>query len=289
MREGGRPGLRTLPAVALSLLVLAGCGGSGVRLTKEQRAAEEALKLWGGFPAAATPRPVVPVGEGAVVGPDGGFGTVAAKLAFLEGHLALHTSLPKTAPLVRGSRVISAEQALKLMKSNAGRDLSPKLSLAITSVRLSSAYFATDRGLRHLPAWAFSLKGVAKPVYVLALTRATSFSPPATRQLLRSEVGAYEEDHAVVFGTGRVIRLTFVGGPAGHQPCDISYTAGSLADKHAVAFWITAHPVKTHGIGVACDAIGYNRTVLIHLAKPLGGRALVDAASAGQVPVSGAR
>lgn len=289
MREGGRLGLRTPPVVALLLLVLAGCGGSGVGLTREQRAAEEALKLWSGFPATATPRPVVPVGDGVVVGPDGGFGTGAAKLAFLEGHLALRTSLPKTPALVHGSRVISAKQALKLMKSNAGPDLSPKLSLAITAVQLSSASFATDRGLRRLPAWAFSLNGVANPVYVLALTRATSFTPPATRQLLPSVVGAYEEDHAAILGNGRVIRLTFVGGPAGHHPCDISYTTGSLADNHAVAFWITPHPVKTHGAGVICDAVGYSRTVVLRLAKPLGGRALVDAASGGQVPVSGAR
>jgi len=287
-------GLRALSAVVI-LLALAGCGGSVGSLgqTQEQRAAEQehraaeqALKLWSGFPAARDPRPVVLIGEGSVLAPKTGFSTSDAKLAYLQGHFALRVPLPKTPSQFHGRPVISARRALELLSSNGGPG-PPTSPIEITHVKLGWASFSTEREPRTLPAWAFSLAGVKDPMYVLALTGSGVFTPPATKQLMASEVGgAYEEDHASVSGNGRVIRLTFVGGPAGHRPCDISYTAGSLADSHAVAFWLTEHPVRAH---VACIALGYNRTVAIHLDQPLGARVLVDAASAGPVPVTGAR
>jgi hypothetical protein len=280
-------GLLALSAVVI-LLALAGCGGSvgSVGQTQEQRAAEQALKLWSGFPAARDPRPVVLISQGSVLDPKTGFPTGDAKLAYLQGHFVLRVTLPKTPSQFHGRPVISARRALKLLSSNSGPG-PPTSPLEITHVKLGWASFSTERGLRTLPAWAFSLVGVKDPTYVLALTGSGVFTPPATKQLMASEVGGgYEEDHAAVSRNGRVIRLTFVGGPAGHRPCDISYAAGSLADSHAVAFWLTEHPVRTH---VACIALGYNRTVTIHLDKPLGARVLIDAASAGVVPVAGAQ
>lgn len=280
-------GLRALPAFGI-LLALAGCGGSAGQ-TPQHRAAEQALKLWSGFPAARDPRPVVLIGEGASVGPKTGFPTVDAKVAFLQGHFVLRAALPKTPSRFHGRPVISARRALELLRSTGGGGPSQS-PLKITHVELGWASFSTDRGPRRLPAWAFSLAGVTDPAYVLALTGSGIFTAPATKQLMRSEVGDYEEDDASVSKSGRVVRLTFVGGPAGDRPCDISYTAGSLADSRAVAFWIIAHPVKTHQkADMLCDALGYERTVVIRLHTPLGARVLVDAGSAGPVPVTRAR
>lgn len=282
--------MRALPAFVM--LALAGCGGSvrSVAQTQQQRAAEQALKLWSGFPSARDPRPVVLGGQGSVLEPETGFPTGDAKLADLQGHFALRVALPQTPSQFHARPVISARRALELLRSNGGAG-PPTSPLEITHIKLGWASFVTERGPRTLPAWAFSLAGVKDPIYVLVLTGPGVFTPPATKQLMRFEVGgAYEEDHATLSGHGRVIRLTFVGGPAGHRRCDISYTAGSLANSHAVAFWITAHPVKPYQKApLVCDALGYNRTVAIHLDTPLGARVLVDAASAGPVPVAAAR
>jgi hypothetical protein len=268
----------------LVVLLLAGCGGS-VDQTKEQRAAEQALKLWGRFSAGRVPRPVVLIGDSSVLAPGTGFGTGDAKLADLEGRFVLRARLPEGPGELHGRPVISARKAIGWLSSDSGKG-PPVAPLAITGVKLGWASFSTDRGPRTLPAWAFSLAGVLDPTYVLALTGPDVFASPATKQLLASEVGGYEEDHATVSGNGRLIRLSFIGGPAGRRPCDISYTVEALADSHAVAFWITAHPVKTHGNApVFCATVGYNRTVALHLNKPIGGRVLIDAASAGPVPV----
>ena len=269
-------GLRNLSAIVV-LLALTGCGASAAdqkpARPDTRQAAEHALKPWSRFPVATSSRPIVAI-EGSVLAPADGFRTGAAKLAFLQGRFRLGVPLPQAPTRFRGWRVISARQALDLWHSQSSKGPAPPTPrLVITRIRVASASFTTERGARILPAWAFSVRGLHNPIDVLALPDSRVFVPPAY----------WDGDNATISGNGRMIRVGFIGGHAGDKPCDDSYTAGSIADRHAVAFWIIDHPVKTTG-NVACVAVGYPRVVDFHLAKPLGARALVDSSGA-PVPV----
>ena len=269
----GKWGLRNLSALVV-LLALTGCGASAAAQKSARPdtrlAAVHALHLWGRFPVVSS-RPVLLI-EGSVLAPVDGFGTGDAKLAFLQGGFTLRAPLPQAPTRFRGWRVISARQALGVWQSQSSKGPAPtRTRLAITGVRLASASFSTERGARILPAWAFSVRGLANPVDVLALPDSRVFIPPTS----------WDGKNATVSGSGRMVRVAFVGGHAGDKPCDDSYTVGSVADSHAVAFWIVDHPAKG---SVICDAVGYPRIVVIHLDKPLGSRALVDSSGA-PVPV----
>lgn len=290
-------GPRDLSAFVV-VLALAGCGSSAANHTAAgpdhkaagpitRAKAKQALKLWRRFAATTSPRPVVLI-DGPVLDPN--IGSLSrydphlrrilhpeAVLAFNASRFALRAKLPHTPSRFRGSRVISARQAFTLLLHSPAAKTKdqppPRMRLAITGARLASGAFSTDRGQRTLPVWAFTVHGLKRPVRVLALPGSRVFLPPIPA----------EGENATASDNGRAIRLSFIGGLAGDKPCDHSYTAGSVADRHAVAFWITDHPVKTRG-NVMCIAIGKTRTVVIHLDKPLGARALVDSFGA-PVPV----
>jgi hypothetical protein len=290
--RSGRTAVRPFFAVSLTLPAVAGCGSSTLFQSAHPRnrdlsAAEQALKLWDGFPATASPRPVLVLGQGAVLAPITGFDSADAKLAFLEGRFTLRVALPKTSATVGGRAVMSAGQTLRMLRDQGGPGPTTTSRLAITGVRLTSAVFTTNRGSQTLPAWAFSLRGQTGPADVLALTGSGVFVAPRARELL-PVVSSFEMDRATTSAAGRTVRLRFAGGPPGDKPGDVSYTVGSASDAHAVAFWLTAHSPRTNQSAL-CSAVGYFRTAAIHLTRPLGGRVLVDAASAGAVPVTDAR
>ncbi len=278
--------LRGLSASAVALVV-ASCGASATDrkepLSDTRHAAEQALKLWGRFAATASPRPIVPIE--AVLDPNIGalsrydpktrrVSDPEAALAFKASRFALRVALPRTPSRFRGWRVISARRAFGLLLQSGDRGPDqPKMRLAITRAHLASGSFTTDRGLRTLPVWAFTVQGVQQPVRVLALPGSRVFMPPVN----------WDGENATVSGNGHVVRVAFVGDAAGDKPCDSSYTVGNVSNSHAVAFWLIDHPVKTRG-SVVCLTIGYHRTVVIHLNRPLAGRVLVNSYGA-PVPV----
>jgi hypothetical protein len=94
-----------------------------------------------------------------------------------------------------------------------------------------------------------------------------------------------EEEFASASHGGRAITISFVGGHAGNQPCDDSYTASATPSRTAVAFIIRAIPVPLP-VNTYCTSVGYTRTVTVHLTRPLGPRVLIDGADAIPVPVS---
>jgi hypothetical protein len=257
-----------------AVLALAGCGSAVDRKPprpNSRQAAEHALRLWSRYPVGSS-RPVLLI-EGSVLAPNGGFGTIGAKLAFLQGRFMLRTALPPTPLRFRGWQVSSARQALDVWRSQSSRGrTSAKERLVIIGVRLASASFSTETGSRTLPAWVFAVRGLDMPVQVLALPASRVFNPPTS----------WDDENATVSDDGRVVHVAFVGGHAGDKPCDDSYTAGSVENTHAVAFWIVDHAVG--GGSQICDAVGYPRIVSLQLDKPLGTRALVNSYGA-PVPV----
>jgi hypothetical protein len=257
------------------------CGGSG-RVTSAGRVA---LDLWRGFPVDARPRPIVALGEGVVVGPRTGFPDDTTKIAFEEGRFTLGTGLPRRSGTAGRGHILSAAGAYRLLRV-AGRSSGIKVApLVVRSVRLGAATFLTDRGRQRLPAWQFSFRRVAKPALVLALPPPDVFKPPVLQQLGPTGPGNSIEDAARADRSGTSITISFVGAPPGNGPCDARYLANAVADRRAVAFTITAisPPASADTI---CTAIGYLRTVVLHLSTPLGKRVLISTSDAGAIPVT---
>lgn len=254
------------------------CGGS----RRVNSAIEVALDLWHGFPVQATPRTVVPLGEGVVLDPRTGFPDDSTKIAFGEGRFALVTALPK-GPGTVGR--LSAAGAYNLLRSS-GRPSGIKVApLRVRAVRLGTATFVTDRGRRRLPAWQFWFKRVARPASVLALAPPDLFTPPGLQELGPPGTGNSIEDSARVDRSGKVITISFIGAHAGNRPCDASYSARAVAGRRAVAFTIRTiqAPAPPNTI---CAAVGYTRTAVVHLDKPLGARVLISGTDGGAIPVT---
>jgi len=81
-----------------------------------------------------------------------------------------------------------------------------------------------------------------------------------------------------------VITIYFIGAHAGNRPRDAHYSASAVADRRAVAVTIrtVAAPAPPNTI---CTTIGYTRTAVLHLNKPLGARVLISATDGGALPV----
>jgi hypothetical protein len=256
------------------------CGGS----TMLRSAVRVALDLWSGFPVQARPRPTIPLGEGVVLDPSSGFPDEDAKQAYEEHRFVLRAALPNGPAEAGPFRVISATEAyhrLRITGRSRGGTVPP---LVVRAVDLETAMFATDRGRKRLPAWQFSFKRVAKPASVLALAPAELFTPPRLEQLGPTGTGTSIEDAATADRTGTAITVSFNGASSGNKPCDARYTASAVANRRAVAFTIntitTPSPPNTF-----CSAVGYTRSVVLHLAKPLGARVLISSSDGGAIPV----
>jgi hypothetical protein len=247
------------------------CGGS------RRVQPDSALGLWRAFPVGAKPRPIVPLGEGLVLDPRTGFPSGAAKTAYEEGRFALRTALPP------GSA--TAYRRLRAIGVNDHEKVPP---LLVSAVKPARAVFVTDRGRMRLPAWLFFFKDVAHPASVLALTAPDLFIPPALHRFGQPGPGNSIEDSATISDSGRTITVSFIGGHAGDAPCDDSYRISAVADSRAVAFTLATIPVPVPA-GEACSLVGYFRTAVLHLSRPLGARVLVSATDGGAVPVVSAR
>jgi hypothetical protein len=265
-------------AVLAAVTLLAGCGSTGV--TSARPGGPElgrALWAWSGFPAGASPRPLVLAGPGIADPP--GFPGGAAKLAYLQRAVQFPATLPPGPVTSGGFQVISARQAVARFRSGAATGPPVDIRLKVTMVRLGTAKFVTDRGLRRLPAWLLSFAGVRGPAAVLAVAPAQIFPSPVPAGGRPPLV-----DWALLRPDGRVLTVRFSGAPAGHGPCTAGYSLRVASSATAVAVAVTEHP---HGSGnVACSAVGYQRQVTTMLPAPLGARVVVDAASRTAVAVT---
>jgi hypothetical protein len=263
------------------------CGGSR-RLVSRPRGARAALALWRAFPVQARARPIVPLGEGLVIDPRTGFRTGAAKAAYEEGRFALRTLLPGSVGNFGRFTEVPAATAYHRLRAIRVDEHDKVPPLIVTAVHIGTATFVTDRGRMRLPAWQFFFKGVAHPASVLAVGPPDLFIPPAMHRFGEPGPGNSIEGSATISPSGTTITLSFVGGPAGNEPCDYSYRVSAVEDRRAVAFKITTIAVPVPP-GEACPALGLIRTAVLHLSRPLGARVLISATDGGAVPVTPAR
>jgi hypothetical protein len=247
-----------------------------------------ALRMWRTFPVQAKPRPIVLLRGENVLDPPSGFRTSEAKLAYIQGRFVLRAPLPTGPATTGGFRLMSAAAAYRSL-APLGRPGLPEVPpLVVTAVHLATATFMTDRGPVRLPTWQFSFQGVTDRASVLAVAAPEVFSTPPAHSFGPPGPGNSTEDSATMSASGTAITISFVGAHAGTAPCDASYTASAIADRRAVAFTITriAAPVPVPPTpSLVCLAIGYRRTAVLHLRRPLGARVLVSATDGGAIEV----
>jgi hypothetical protein len=277
--------VRVLAAGPLALAGSAWCGASpaSAQVAPQLR---HALASWERFPVRATPRPLVLIDGDNVNAPATGFADDADKEAFLEGAFVAPATLPAGPSSAGGIPVISAADALDILRHPPGSGPPATTQLVITNVAFGTGLFQTDRGIRHLPAWTFEFQGVSDPAQVLAVAPGRLFSaqPVAGRGQM---VGP-----AVLGANGRTLTVDFPGAPAGHGPCDASYRISVAESRAAVAVAVhtvpVVHTVPAHGGSsgaVTCAEPAYDRHLATELSAPLGHRVVVDAVSAMPVTV----
>lgn len=208
-----------------------------------------------------------------------GFVNADAKIAFVLGRVTPPSRFP-TSP-VRDGRwvVISAQQAFHLLAPPVrGTYVGPPDR--VLSVHLGTDVWATARGGKLLPTWLFTVSGLKGTVSVLALSPSDLYHP---RQVSDPRPGS-----SVLVGSaslrdgGRIVTLGFVGGPVGRKDCDDSYKARVVQERAIVVVFVTETRVMPSG--VFCAQPGYRDHLSVKLSQPIGGRILVDGASASAVP-----
>ena len=263
---------------ALAMLLVSACGtAAGSTALAPPSPPTAALAAWKSFPANANPRPIISFGETTEHIQASGFPTGDRKIAWLcnkfvlAGDVKLSTIVPGNA-FVAGNRYpsIGSETAYsELMAARAGggnpTDCAKAQPFVITAARWATAGFPTDRGTMQMTAWLFDIPEVN--AYI-------GHSAVATAAYWGGGVATGGGHGGRISADGMTLTIGVVGGPDTPGPCGEDF-AGSVAESDtAVAVAISS---RTHGgEGVVCTLEGHFRTVVLHLAKPIGGRVLLD-------------
>jgi hypothetical protein len=238
---------------------------------------------------------VIPLADDLSSGPSGGFPSSETKEAFGNGNLVFTGPKPSRVPegvvtWADGSSVkvpvLSEAQAFSALKNNSGGRCPSCVTtpLAVTAASPTTMPVRTSRGTASVPAWAFTLQGVSTPVLEAALPPGSyvaqySFRAPMEQlgPVGREFVGAVA---ATPSADGRTLTLTLDSGA-----CDTTW-GGLVAEAGDVVVaggWMhDPHP------DAPCAASLVGRTVTVRLAKPLGDRVVLDAATgwpASQLPL----
>ncbi|HEY2519543.1 MAG TPA: hypothetical protein VGJ19_05495 [Streptosporangiaceae bacterium] len=265
-------------AFGLALALLAACtSGSPASSPSPATQLGAATAHWASFPAGAATRPLV-VEAGADVSGARGFTSGAAKIAFVAGAISLPRSLPAGPSSRAGFPLISAARAAAVLTARHASGMTPSTRLAVTRVKLGFGAFDTDRGQQVLPAWQFTIRGVAGTVNVLAVAAPARFWPSGLKQV-STGISAAQAGRS-----GRALTVTVQGAQAGTGPCQATYSVRQQSSAHAVALDVVA---RLHSSGQGgCASVGYRVTLPVTLSAPLGNRVLVDARSSAPIPVT---
>jgi hypothetical protein len=215
--------------------------------------------------------------------PAGGFPDDTTKIAFGDGAISTPETFPPGPGTAGGFPLISAKEAFGLFKSTAGQGPPATIDLNVTSVRLGTAVFETDRGYRQLPAWQFGLEGIQNPAAVLGVAQAAIYAPPdlpadGPSSTLGARLGS----------NGRTLTVTFGGAPWGSGPCDLEYSLVTAESKTGVALELNAHQAHKDP-NTACGGPAISSHIVTTLSAPLGNRVVIDVDNgAAPVPVEGA-
>ncbi len=273
-------------ALIVALLFVVACGasnGQGSVPLPLPSPPTGALVAWKNFPANTNPRPIiwlsVPSLVSAFPSNDTKIAGICNKLVLQDG-LTLSTVVPSQATAkwpagISGSyRAISAAAAfpalLHVPSGSGGGMCDGVKPLVITTVRWGTAGVETDRGTAQMSAWLFQAAGVTGDFAYPGL------DPSAYWRGGLLPAGNGPGVGGRVSSDGRTLTIGLVGPPDTPGPCGADYSAAAAESDTAVAIAVKTFPHDANGQAVACDLVGHFRTVIVHLAAPLGGRVLVD-------------
>lgn len=269
------------PALFILVLVLAGCGAIPVGQGKlaPPSPPTAALSRWSTFPVTAKPRPIIWFGGAAESIGEGQFTSNEAKIAWLchkfvmppgvqltSGSSAMGSARWPSGATATYSKTIGSQAAFAAIMAEPGGDAlmcADSKPFTIAAANLGTASFGTDRGEAEMTAWVFEIPEIKSSIAYPAL-----------------DPSAFWNGHAVepngfgarVGGDGKTLTINLVGGPE-RGACGVDYTAAVAESPSAVAVAIKAYPHETN---VACDLVGYARTVSVVLRSPLGDRVFLD-------------
>ncbi|WP_189237230.1 hypothetical protein [Planomonospora parontospora] len=95
--------------------------------------------------------------------------------------------------------------------------------------------------------------------------------------------GAPSVEKASVHRDDTTLTVDFIGGPVGEGPCGMTYGARAVESEHSVLVVVEGHANQA---GAACTSEGYPRRATVRLARPLDGRAVLEAMQGMPVPVT---
>ena len=154
----------------------------------------QASEIWSAYPAPLSPRPLV-LPWGLVVEPKDGYPDDVSKQAVAAGAIDGPDALPASPGVVDGMPIISAEEALTIVRRGDGEQAQ---RITASAVELGTAEFVTDRGPATLPAWLFTLPGVAEPLAVIAVASPARFVTADTAPLGFAVTGHVDASDTVV-------------------------------------------------------------------------------------------
>src|SRR6202011_2108074 len=181
------------------------------------------LGPWVTFPVQASPRPIVLIDGPVVMSAGFRFPDGPSKVAFQNGAVDPPAQLPTGPAASQSYPLITAASAVALLQS-ASTGKAPTTApsaggrLRIASARLGEATFLTDRGLKSLPAWVFSLAGIDGAFSVLAVAPSAQWAPPGSAPMSppgRPDIGA------IIAADHRTLTLRFTGSPSVLRACGV--------------------------------------------------------------------
>jgi hypothetical protein len=146
--------------------------------------------------------------------------------------------------------------------------------MTITAAHFGTAPMRTDRGIATMSAWLFTATGAEGGDLTYPAVPGSAIWGGNTQQ-------SWNGDAAVISADGLLLTYFFTGAKEGTGPCQANYK-GAIAETNAVVRISTeaipGQPTNgPNGQPLACTAEGYRRSVNVTLARPLGGRVVVDA------------
>ncbi|MEV0805247.1 hypothetical protein [Micromonospora sp. NPDC050200] len=138
--------------------------------------------------------------------------------------------------------------------------------LTVTAVTLGTAPVRTSRGLADVPAWLFTVEGLAAPVARVAVApQSITPVPESTAPARPAPAGVVGAEHIERVDGGRLTYLLGVGA------CDTGITP--LVQEHEDAVVVGGGVVRS--TGVCTDQLKLE-PVTVTLSAPLGGRPVLD-------------
>jgi hypothetical protein len=219
-----------------------------------------ALRRWETFPVDSAPRPLILTAP--PIRFEGRFLSEQAKLAFTYGDIRTSVPLPD------GLMAILGESEAELLPAAGKRRW--KKPMRITQAHLDKAEFATDRGIRELPAWRLTGPEVSGALWVLD-------PGPASHRWLPPKLTALpgpprrSPASAVIENDDLTLHYTFTGSPQVEYP-----TTETIESSRALIILPVTR--RTRGVTSAVwqTALGVQRTTTAKLASALGNRVLIN-------------